>query len=733
MERITAPYGFVPLSRTVVFPDWVQPREGRDGVLQAPPLHDVPFRDGISGTLVLEIVAETPIFSRGATDKTLPFQLPNGRYALPGTAVRGALRNVLEIATFSRFQRVNRNHRYAVRDLTPGGEHVYRRHMAAINAGWLRQHGVDRDSRGWTLEACDFGKLEYGHLQGLAEHRGIRGFRPNDKQTSVDKYRNWGGRALEVQLRLEERARSVTGWSCPSVYGVAMPGGCTRPGTLVFTGQPQKSNPGDRHKKHHDFVFFAAARPRTYEVSRQVFADFEFAHSNRGEQNNLGRSPEPNKEWGHWKPVLEKGGRIPVFFLTDPAGQMVTAFGLAMMFRLPYRHNIGEAVDHANPAHGDPEAGFDFAEGLFGTVRSGREGAGGRRHGGLALKGRVRISHAVAPVEAQPGPAVTAILGAPKASYYPNYVEQDPKAPGSHPPLGGPYKTWNDAGCLPRGWKRYRPLTATQKVEVATGGDVATTFRPLPADTRFRAHVDLHNVRPVEFGALLWTLGFGGDLAARHTLGLARPLGYGRVRFQVTDAALVRNDGETVDQAACVQEFEAWMGERERVPGWRQTQQIRELLALARPVQPQDAQYQYLKHPVSGINEFVQAKKDFLALPSAAGFGRRPGGGGAPGPGGPGRPPGPTQPPRPSPSGRFSGRPAPRLASSAPIRKPGESLLVKLKGLSVKNKWQCEAVEDPDSFGTIQGDAPEGVAVGQEHTVKVLQAANRKGMVLSWS
>ena len=76
LERITAPYGFVPLSDKIVFPSWLQPRAAALGEApQVPPLHDMPFRDGICGTLELEVHAETPIFVRGASgDPSQPFQ-----------------------------------------------------------------------------------------------------------------------------------------------------------------------------------------------------------------------------------------------------------------------------------------------------------------------------------------------------------------------------------------------------------------------------------------------------------------------------------------------------------------------------------------------------------------------------------------------------------------------------------------------------------------------------------
>ncbi len=50
---IRSPYNFVPVSDKVFFPDWADQIS-----------HDIPFSDGISGKITLEIEAQTPIFVR---------------------------------------------------------------------------------------------------------------------------------------------------------------------------------------------------------------------------------------------------------------------------------------------------------------------------------------------------------------------------------------------------------------------------------------------------------------------------------------------------------------------------------------------------------------------------------------------------------------------------------------------------------------------------------------------
>lgn len=642
ITEITAPYGFVPLSDKVVCPEWL-----RTVGAEAPPVHDVPFEDGLCGTLELEITAETPIFVRGTESSELPFQLKNGSYALPGTALRGALRNIIEIASFSRFSRVN-DHRYAVRDLN--NRHLYGQYMADIvkdprtgkgepmplvNAGWLRAQG-EGDEATFEIEVCDFAKIEYRPLSELAGARGVRDFRPGEKQSSVKKYKTWGKASLDVEAKVEWKRPEVIGTRrMPSRFGVAKPAPGQSKGTIVMTGQPSRWVPdqvgrraGSGSAKHHDFVFFPQTRRQTLIVPIQAFQDFEFAHSDRGQQNRLGRSQTPNEEWAYWEEKMKNGERVPVFFLTMPDGR-VASFGLAMMFRLPYIHSIREAIKNVSPDHLPGQASLDLAEGLFGTVRVDEERKRDR-DGILSLKGRVGISHARAVGAPKPERAVEAILGAPKASYYPNYVEQAPGGHGGQPARdakGNPvYQTWMDRGGAPRGWKRYRTMTSTHIPKPPSGADgrpldlskVGTRFQPLPAGTKFLAHIDIHNLKPEELGAFLWAIDFGGDEKARHTLGMARPLGFGRVQMRVVSQDIRDMGCNLVDIATMRARFEQWMGNQ--ISGWRNSAQIKELIALAQPVPPEKALYQRLD-PGQRTNEFVDAKKAGLALPSVVSHG----------------------------------------------------------------------------------------------------------------
>jgi len=683
MEQLPSPYGFVPLSEHVWFPDW-----------SGAPVHDWPFEDGISGSLTVQIEAKTPLYVRpapapgssGKGQRKTPrsYAWDDGGHAIPGTSVKGMLRNVLEIATFGKMGRVN-DHRYGLRDLS-GPEEIYREFMARfdraevggrskpitlplVSAGFLKRDEAaarnprpDEDDQvvAW-IHPSGFAKMHYRDILRRARENKNKSYEPGRRQSGPSKYRGWhgGGRELDrkvldaqarelprrlVHFDLEEH-RSPNSLR-PSQYGLARfrPEGQGRRGVLVFTGQPNAWREGEvrgrNQPKQHDFVFFDnPSRTQPIPVTRRLLRDFEFIHSDRGQQARQVGSHVPNEEWGFWKPAFEEDQWVPIFFLlhgkeeTGPEvrrGSPLKAFGLAMMFRLAYEHTTEDAVRNAQPDFDRQE--LDFAETLLGTVGRSTRGAEARAD---TRKGRVRFGHfALEGAPRYAGEVRDVVLGAPKASYYPNYLEHGPghgEAPAKGPNGKPRHMTFQDEGVRARGWKRYKHQQVWTP-EAPKGGRgqkldlsrVGTSFQPLEAGSTFEGTLHLHNVKRVELGALLWCLDFGQEQECFHGLGMGKPLGYGRVALRIKEARLEANQGDDVDLDACRREWQeqadAWLGERGEHCSWVDTPQIQELLALARPLEPGDRSGRYpLLRNRDRKNEFVLGKQKGLALAPAAG------------------------------------------------------------------------------------------------------------------
>lgn len=768
MSTVHAPYGFVPLNSEVFLPDW-----------EANASQDRPFADGVCGTLEFELTAHTDIFVRGAGaqrgDVQTFFTGPQGRYAIPGSTLRGVLRSTLEIASFGWMKRVN-DHRYGVRDLQ--NQNLYVRHMAGIMAGpdgnkapmpkvmagWLRKPPEPDGQTGGggaaaTITPCSFAKFEYTQLIKFAESQGVRNFTPGERQSAVKKYGHWGVKgAADPKLAISvdvEALRPRDAVPLPVDYGRVVGRGNVS-GTVVFTGQPSQwspnrpGRPGGGQPKHHDFVFYGRLAGRSIPVGRDVMDGFEFVHGDGQERHSLNQRRGRNEEWEFWGNEFDEGRDVPVFFLMEEDGRTLRAFGLAMMFRLAYRRTTRDAVRNSQREL-DESVRPDLAELIFGHVSSRGRGADAVE---LSRKGRVSVGMAVAVGTPKPTKDVAVVLGAPKASFYPAYVEQDPRRPGA-PPTGGKdhYRTYMDDDVRIRGHKRYRPqpqavegppLPTNQRGEV--NSNVVTRFRPLPAETRFQGTLRVHNLRLVELGAVLWACDFGARIDRFHTVGMGRNLGYGRSTLSLRSTDLHRNDGTSAEgvleqaRAAFVAEMERWSAGKNLAGGWANSARIAELLALAE-VLPANSPH---RHQMSiatidpnragaKLNEFVAAKKNGDVLPNVS----RPvssfGNAHAAAPGfGSGRPGGPP------PYGGSRAEPAPVRAAVATggwlALKGGSELEVELVALNAKGKWQVKAtLQGFEIAATIgQGNPPADAAAGQKVNVTVTAGGDRRNLGFKW-
>jgi CRISPR-associated protein (TIGR03986 family) len=228
----------------------------------------------------------------------------------------------------------------------------------------------------------------------------------------------------------------------------------------------------------------------------------------------------------------------PLFYLVDRDGRLVF-FGPTLFFRVPYELHTGDFVPSATT--GDFEAPLDLAESVFGTVNGPRRND---RPNTGAFRGRVTFEDArlVAvdgggtPFLGGPADGVRwpAILSSPKPTSYQNYlVQTDPT--GDRGRLHG-YTRFARGQTALRGFKRYwhrGPAgDALASAAPAAHQTQYTAIRPLRSGVTFRGRVHFENLEDVELGALLAALEL--PASCRHQLGLGKPLGMGSVRITLT-------------------------------------------------------------------------------------------------------------------------------------------------------------------------------------------------------
>lgn len=572
METVKSTYNFVPAleEKDVYKPDWSKQIS-----------QDVPFSDGLSGELKIKITAKTPIFvwnGKGKEDSIKQFchfKNKNGhtQYFIPGTSIKGMLRNVLEIISFSRLnpQFVN-NHRYSFRDLTKHSVYMKAYRTKDVCAGWLKEN----NEGGWEISECDFAHIHQREIDGILSTTFVKNFQTIVKDKTVyGKYHDINVKNKNLTYRFVKKAGNNKTIAVPSSEGEL--------GTIVFTGQSGKRK--GKSGKIHEFVFFQNPKG-TFQVTQEQKIDFKFIYADN-DKNNI------SKAWEFWREKLREGKPIPVFF-TKGEKATIKHFGLSYMYKLPYENSIHDMSPIA-----EYESQLDLATSIFGHTDH-------LKDKNYALKGRVMVGHAMGDKTVVSKEVNKEIMSSPKASFAPFYLEKDDIK-----------LAYQKKGTL-KGFKRY-PVHNTVKTgnysaKQLGNEKVFSKFQTLDSGSSFTCVIRYHNLKPVELGALISALSFHNQNAEYfHSLGGGKSYGYGKVLLEVSNVDNYLNE---------LQDFEYAMNQFLKGKGhkWIESDQIRELYAMA--ANPKKATEQNLRYPnmeavnTEGkkYNEFVKYKNDKISL-----------------------------------------------------------------------------------------------------------------------
>lgn len=518
---IRAPFNFIRLSDQVFFPEWAEQIS-----------HDVPFIDWFSGVISLDITAASPVFVRNGhtpedannngNDRYNSFSRINEKYFIPGTSIKGAVRNVLSIISNGKI-RVDKNLKFAQREWDNTNLYPLKGQQNDFLCGWLKwdnKIGYYIENHGRPYRIAHTRLDEYFRSQGLANENLFEskfssesGFNLNseceykscfyDPKTTTYKYALVENINL-YDLNFEIDDEYANDYKPNRVKVVEEESDDSFKGCVVFTGQPSQwvlPRPitlDPTAGKFYDFVFKNdAKRSQKFTISDEDFRKYESIYEN-------------NCDWKHWKSKLYTSG-IPVFFRSE--NKKIKDWGIAFLYKLPYEHTPFETLPSNHQI-----AKFDLADCIFGTASK-----------DISLKGRVSFGHAFCTDERPKvnSNGVRLVLSSPKASYYPIYITQKRGRNGRV----DQYETYNDGQIA--GWKRY-PIRR-EVWDSATGSDLLdTVLYPLNTNSHFTSKVRFFNLNTFELGALLSALTFhDNENNAYYQLGQGKPYGYGKVKIRV--------------------------------------------------------------------------------------------------------------------------------------------------------------------------------------------------------
>ena len=526
MATIKAPFNFVPLSDKVFTPDWA------DKVS-----HDIPFEDGLDGSIDVTITAHSPIFVRnGNKDDSSFCHTADGRYFIPGTTVKGAIRNVLEIMTNGKM--VTDKKRYAIRDLQlKDYTNHFLNNYENIHCGWLSY-----DSKNYKVSIIDSGvpyRVSHSEIDNYFNTRFVSTFSNKENFRSGSKYKSakykydcCNGQNLLIGYKVKGKINSANSVDKREI--VLLDSTSSLKGTLVFTGQPGPRKQGNKERnqkasgKFYEFIF-----PQDKEKTTPI-ATFDY-YEESGLWNDFIFIYGKTDEWKYWLKKFKEGQRVPIFMTLNPDGSL-KHFGLSYLYKLPYPNK----VDEYRP-DGHKTDSLDMAELIFGYATK-----------DSSLKGRAQISHAnCISSNVQPMSELQVLMSSPKPTYYPMYIKQNGVSGGlmsnSRDEMVR-FKTMLNPDAILSGWKVYPIHKSTEEffdIEQSQLDNV-TKFSPLPVDTQFKFVVNFHNLRPFELGALLASIKLQQN--SFHSIGAAKPYGYGKCKFDINALNLFDSiDNQTPD------------------------------------------------------------------------------------------------------------------------------------------------------------------------------------------
>lgn len=568
---IKAPFNFVPLNDEPYLAGWA------DSISQ-----DIPFEDGISGTIELQIETKTPTFVGDEVKKDstevcefchichIVEKDGKKKYFIPGTSIKGMIRNVMEILSFGKMAQTQvQNQSFSIRDLNDN--RFYRKKVTSDNVrcGWLSYNGMQ-----YQLEDC--GKPDRITAEELDE---IFNMKLLDFITNGGNFKSDENRTAQKKYEMFKKA----GHKETELTGNFMKNGSC--GTIVFTGQPGARRMNERQGKHKEFVFSEKAEQKIV-IPEMLFKVFDTIHQNSPDYVGIKKKNKEGEQKTCYRNLLKAGKKIPVFFIKDGNGE-IEAMGLSYMFKYPAFNSVYNGI---------PEAllkldGHDLCECIFGYTSKSK-----------SLKGRVHFSPAILTGEAMFCEKTKLALSKPHPSYYPLYL--------------GDGQTWNSKSIKIAGRKRY-PVRETEDIYGNEGtDDMNRTIRPIAQGSIFKGMIRFHNLRPIELGLLLDAIDFCQHSECFHNIGQGKPLGYGKVKLSVTPEKenMKRiSDGEAYASQDARKEFEKEM--TDKFKEWSDSPQLKELFAMAKGIERgYGSKFQYMNMSTqSDQNEFKTGSRNYCS------------------------------------------------------------------------------------------------------------------------
>jgi len=455
-----APYNFVPLNREVVEVDSEIPDA------------DKYYSDRYTGWVDVEIEAITPLYIRstltqkeveaGKESKDKPdFFSPVNRIRIPGSSLRGMIRNLMEIVSYGKFHFIDKDRRLYYRGLADRSNlrEEYQRRMSSY----------DRRSR----------RAQYNFSVGI-----LRKSKRKDKgeyfeiKSSGDKFKQILKK--EARKRVKDAGKEYSEFNYYKVDE----------GYIVVSG--------DMANKKRDWLIYNP--PDNAEIIPILDDDVKNYLEDRNRSEHV-----PNLI----DLARKRSEGVPCFYVRwqDEKKKERISFGHTGMFRLAYEKTIGEHLFEELTENGK----IDFTEAIFGNEK--------KHAGRIFFEDAFLTNTQNNPLLSVETPQ---ILSDPKPTTFQHYLVQNSDEVrqlnhyNSDTLIRGYKMYWHKSG---ENW------IETDKEAIEKHSSQYTKIRPVKAGTKFQGRIRFENFSDKELGALLFALDLPEGCAHKLGMGKPLGLG----------------------------------------------------------------------------------------------------------------------------------------------------------------------------------------------------------------
>ena len=486
---IRAPYNFVPFSNKVLC---------RYNSTDDLPSHDKLDKNLHSGEIYLTIEAKTPLFISDGNDNF--FRTPAGTCAIPGSSLRGLVRENMQILGFGlvRPEEDLQDYQIMFRKFADSSESNMSKLQKYYKTVLKIKSRTDYTGQSSSIpEAVQGGYLYRQKNKYFIRPvngkvlRVIGKYSEKDKSTEVLGYKIndaeerevfYSASGKKVKMIISARTQSV-------------PVGMQK-GVLLSPGRPVNSDKsGNRIVEKKTCYIFPEEDNKALTVNLTQDEILAYKEDNR----IRGRILKRQKPF--WE--LPAEGKRKAFFYVSYNKKV--HFGRSRFLRLIYPHKISEGLPKEHLEYAKKNSVFlDYPHAVLGFATKER-----------SYRSRVSFGDLVLCGEAVSDKEVSPPLMEPKPSFCAGYL------------LDG--KDYTDDDFQLRGYKQYWLKQPFIGIEGKT--NVKSILRPLKSGSRFSGVVRFRNLAEDELGLLLWSIRLNDKCF--QNIGKGKPYGYGRIAVNI--------------------------------------------------------------------------------------------------------------------------------------------------------------------------------------------------------